>query len=235
MFYSPGKLPQVQDPEANALADYLENELQQIASALISNIIAVDMSPTHQAPLRPRTGLIVYADGVDFNPGSGEGLYVYGSDAAWHFLEVMPYVAPTIHVARVLLSGPLTISGSTFTKIAFDTVSFDTGSFWDSANHRFKPTVSGYYRVSWNVDGSSSTTLTRILSVLFKNATQIFNGSDQNTSGAVGAESVGSDLVFMNGTTDTLEVQTFIAAATAKVGSTGVSSATTFSLTWIRP
>lgn len=83
MFYNPAKAPS--DPDD--LSSYLENELEAIASALTSNIISIDMTPTHQVPTKPRTGLVAYADGTDWNPGSGEGLYVYGSDAAWHFLE----------------------------------------------------------------------------------------------------------------------------------------------------
>lgn len=35
-------------------------------------------------PRKPRKGLIVYADGTNWNPGSGEGIYVYKS--AWVLL-----------------------------------------------------------------------------------------------------------------------------------------------------
>lgn len=40
---------------------------------------SVFFTPTHKAPTKPRVGLVVYADGTDWNPGSGEGLYVYKS------------------------------------------------------------------------------------------------------------------------------------------------------------
>lgn len=30
-------------------------------------------------PKKPRKGIIVYADGTNWNPGSGEGVYVYKS------------------------------------------------------------------------------------------------------------------------------------------------------------
>lgn len=40
----------------------------------------------YREPLRPRAGVVAYADGVTWNPGSGEGLYVYKSDNAWHLL-----------------------------------------------------------------------------------------------------------------------------------------------------
>lgn len=33
----------------------------------------------HVAPTKVKVGMVVYADGTDWNPGSGEGLYVYKS------------------------------------------------------------------------------------------------------------------------------------------------------------
>jgi hypothetical protein len=40
---------------------------------------------SHIPPTRPRAGLLAYADGTNWNPGSGEGLYVYKS-TGWKFL-----------------------------------------------------------------------------------------------------------------------------------------------------
>lgn len=40
----------------------------------------------HTPPEKPRHGLVVYADGTDWNPGSGEGLYRFSSAATWVFL-----------------------------------------------------------------------------------------------------------------------------------------------------
>lgn len=37
----------------------------------------------HVAPAKPREGMLVYADGTDWNPGSGAGYYVYYA-GAWH-------------------------------------------------------------------------------------------------------------------------------------------------------
>jgi len=37
-------------------------------------------------PIKPRDGMVVYADGTEWNPGSGEGIYGYinGSWTALH-------------------------------------------------------------------------------------------------------------------------------------------------------
>jgi len=40
----------------------------------------------HVAPIKPREGMLVYADGVNWNPGSGAGYYVYYG-GAWHAMS----------------------------------------------------------------------------------------------------------------------------------------------------
>jgi hypothetical protein len=47
-----------------------------------SETIALDLRPVHREPDKPREGMIVYADGTDWNPGSGKGSYEYRG-AAW--------------------------------------------------------------------------------------------------------------------------------------------------------
>ena len=58
----------------------------------LGRIIAEQAEPSspqllvwHKAPERLRVGLLVYADGTDWNPGSGEGLYVFKS-TGWTFV-----------------------------------------------------------------------------------------------------------------------------------------------------
>jgi hypothetical protein len=62
------------------LVQQLNTELQAFYQA-ISETNTLDLRTTHKEPSRPRDGLIVYADGTDWNPGSGRGLYVY--DGGW--------------------------------------------------------------------------------------------------------------------------------------------------------
>jgi hypothetical protein len=63
---------------------FLLDELQKV-SAAITALAAGHLDKTHVAPVKPRDGDIRYADGTDYNPGSGEGIYAYYG-AAWHFL-----------------------------------------------------------------------------------------------------------------------------------------------------
>lgn len=45
----------------------------------------VRLKQTHVAPAKPRDGYIYYADGTNWNPGSGEGIYAY-YNASWNKL-----------------------------------------------------------------------------------------------------------------------------------------------------
>ncbi len=56
--------------------------LNYIIAQLLSNQYPVKHSP----PLKPRPGLVEFADGTDWNPGAGEGTYEYRSDGLWHKL-----------------------------------------------------------------------------------------------------------------------------------------------------
>lgn len=70
--------PVVSDPDAVAVAQWAREELDAIMHRL-NQPIALTFDEQHHAPEKPRVGLVVYADGTDWNPGSGEGLYVYKS------------------------------------------------------------------------------------------------------------------------------------------------------------
>lgn len=61
---------------------YLQAELDKL-SAIIGNMADGHFDVSNVAPDKPRTGDIRYADGTNWNPGSGEGVYIYLSTGAW--------------------------------------------------------------------------------------------------------------------------------------------------------
>lgn len=77
MYYIPGPVPATLGPE---LLDFLRRELQLIKLSL--DTFAVNLQVLHAAPDRPAEGMIRYADGTDWNPGGGKGVYVYDG-ATW--------------------------------------------------------------------------------------------------------------------------------------------------------
>lgn len=71
--------------EQKAVTDWIEQELKAIAAAL-TEIDGLRIPILSVSPGRPRSGMIAYADSVNWNPGSGAGFYgfVYsGSVSSW--------------------------------------------------------------------------------------------------------------------------------------------------------
>ena len=69
------------------LPDYLFNELNRVGD-IIFNLDTLRLEQTNVEPSKARDGDIRYADGTNWNPGSGRGIYVYIDDVspAWEKL-----------------------------------------------------------------------------------------------------------------------------------------------------
>jgi len=99
------------------------------------------------------------------------------------------------------------LSAGTFTKITYDTEEFDTNS--NFASSRFTPTVAGYYQVNASVYFNVATSAER-LAAIYKNGTVYKWGADLNT---VVSSACVSCLVYLNGSTDYIEVYAYSAGA----------------------
>lgn len=65
------------------LRDWANREVQRIATAFSTS--AQTTIPVHNSePSKPQTGQLVLADGTNWNPGSGRGLYYY--DNGWVYI-----------------------------------------------------------------------------------------------------------------------------------------------------
>jgi hypothetical protein len=112
-----------------------------------------------------------------------------------------------------------TLTPNVYTKIALDTERFDTNNNFDSTtNYRFTPTVAGYYQINYEVYGTTSNTLTQFVSSLYKNGSQYEYGTITLLNNAQAYS--GATLVYMNGSTDYLELY-------INLNGTGTLSATT--------
>ena len=80
VFYAPEPVPS--DPKE--LPAYIERNNRAIEMA-INLLAAGHLDETHVAPTKPRTGDIRLADGTDWDPGTGQGVYVY-YNSAWNKL-----------------------------------------------------------------------------------------------------------------------------------------------------
>lgn len=93
------------------------------------------------------------------------------------------------------------IISATFVKMQVNTEEFDTNSNFDSTtNYRFTPTVAGYYQVNGNIVFSTNITSPQL--AIYKNGTNFKVG----TNYASGAWANVSALVYLNGSTDYIEL-----------------------------
>jgi hypothetical protein len=100
------------------------------------------------------------------------------------------------------------ITSSTQTKVQFNTEDFDTASCFNTSTNRFTPNVAGYYQINASLYVSTTATGTYIGCTIYKNGSNYAAGTF--ISNAVGeALSVASHLVYLNGTTDYVEVYGF--------------------------
>jgi hypothetical protein len=102
-------------------------------------------------------------------------------------------------------------SASTWSKVPCSTEEFDTNNNYDSTtNYRFTPTVAGYYQINGRWDCTVSATI--VLATIYKNGVEFKRGVDirASLSGATGASV--SALIYMNGTTDYVELYAYAAA-----------------------
>lgn len=77
--YRPSKPPDTDD--VREIKSWAQQEFEQLS--ILLSVGALVMVPVRTvAPDKPRKGMIVYADGTTWNPGSGEGFYGY-QGSAW--------------------------------------------------------------------------------------------------------------------------------------------------------
>ncbi len=112
------------------------------------------------------------------------------------------------------------VSAGVWTKLQINTEEWDTNSNFDTSTYRFTPTVAGYYQVNGRVTANAIVSVL-VVSVYkngspWKRGTAIANSAGEATSGAA--------LVYLNGTTDYIELYAYFSSTQ----STFVSSDQTF-------
>ena len=123
----------------------------------------------------------------------------------------------------VWLSRAQVVAAGRYVKVQFQTKEFDTANCFDNVtNFRFQPTVAGYYQVSATLKN-----MTLVggdwLALIYKNGVAYKTGSESVLVGSVNSQSHVSALVYLNGSSDYLEVFAYCDYATS-VGATQTAS-----------
>jgi hypothetical protein len=109
--------------------------------------------------------------------------------------------------------GTQSVTSNTITKVTLNTEIFDTNSNYDpTTNYRFTPTVAGYYQISFGVNGAANAGTAQVVNAIpYKNGTTISGllytyGAFLYSTAVNDISSTGSVLIYMNGSTDYLEL-----------------------------
>jgi hypothetical protein len=96
---------------------------------------------------------------------------------------------------------------TTFTKVIWDTTkNFDTNNCFDAVtNERFTPTVAGYYQLNGNLSFAGASVGASQINI-YKNGVAVASGSGILNNTQIGGAVSISALIFLNGTTDYVEL-----------------------------
>lgn len=109
------------------------------------------------------------------------------------------------------------------TKVLIDTISFDTEGVVDIANSRIIPNLPGYYVVMGNVCAIGVPDGHRVNALIIKTGATVSYGTSGIQGAAGFVSSSASDLIYMNGTDDYLELWAQNSYSSALALSTGYS------------
>ena len=128
-----------------------------------------------------------------------------------------------------------TITGSTWTKVELNAETFDTASCFDSTtNYRFTPNVAGYYSLQAALGAEAQTTSTVYAQcAIYKNGAVAALGT-RLPAFADDTQGVVHDIIYLNGTTDYVELYGFVLAGSVNENFINGTTKTFFTGVWIR-
>jgi hypothetical protein len=144
---------------------------------------------------------------------------------------ILPYNIPVLSIYQ---NSNQSVTTATPTKVTFDTGTFDTAGGWIGGSYRFLPAISGYYQINAKIYFGNAS-LTSAYVSLYKNASeyQRLNSWQGSVSSPIILN--GSCLVFLNGSTDYIEIWGYAAGTTLTFGlASSFSEASRFEAVLVR-
>lgn len=99
-----------------------------------------------------------------------------------------------------------TVSSAVHTKLQINTEVFDTNNCFDIVNYRFVPTQAGYYEISGKGSTLSTTSASVDIMSIYKNGALYLSGPANYSTTTNGLACAVSGLVYLNGSTDYVEL-----------------------------
>lgn len=112
-------------------------------------------------------------------------------------------------------SGTVSVSANTNTKIPLNTKEFDTNTNFDNTtNYRFTPSIAGYYQINGAITYAATSSSSYSYIFIGKNGSTYKWGSNVPNNSSNYTETFVSCVVYLNGSTDYIELYGFINGAT---------------------
>jgi hypothetical protein len=147
--------------------------------------------------------------------------------------QTLTEVVGTTAAGAVVKSTAQAIANNTFTKVTLPGPATDPQSWWNAANNRWIPTIPGYYEVSGMLSYFSLTANTLYEIFILKNGFTVVNGLyPSNISAATFLTGTANTVVYMNGTTDYLEMWTYQSSGAAQ-SIEGISTRTNLTISLV--
>ena len=153
--------------------------------------------------------------GVKLVSASGGSVELVAPATATNYTATMPANTGTVITTASTFAGTgpafsaylstnQSVSSTVLTKVQLNSEAFDTNNNFDPVtNYRFTPTVAGYYQFSYSV--YSYNAMTAMSTRLAKNGT-VVAWAESVGGGSYSAAATGSALIYMNGSTDYIEL-----------------------------
>ena len=171
---------------------------------------------------------------IVLNSSGGGSITINEPTTASNFTHTLPAATGDVMVSgnmpafSAYSASNQTVTANTFTKVILATEEFDTNS--NFASSTFTPTVAGYYQVSGCIQFNTTVSLSRAFVQIYKNGSAFKYLTD--IAGSASRVN-GSCLIYMNGTTDNIELYGFMNGAGTLTFDSG-SLGTYFQATLVR-
>jgi len=162
------------------------------------------------------TELILDADGDSSIQASADDTVVFKTNNTTAMtINSSGLILPRIPILQVNATDTdQSVSGATDTKVEWETVQIDSLSGWSTSNHRYTPTVAGYYLVGGTIRARLNTIVDFVSIAVSKNGFDQNDGTDmlrgqlnhQNDTIESSSLPIPTGLIEMNGSSDYLEV-----------------------------
>jgi hypothetical protein len=121
---------------------------------------------------------------------------------------------------RAVATANQTVTASNWTKLNLPTEQWDSHNWFDTTTSRFTPQIAGYYQ--FNGTSRANSGARYVISSIYKNGAEALRGVECNVGVQAAAsdnmQSVVSDMIYMNGTTDYVELYVFTDLTTSQSG-----------------